>query len=214
MTKIRANLLTFTIVVGFISYSLTMFFDGLVRLDSATIATAILCLFWVYIAHLYKKEKRLAKEQQEKKHRYTYGMPIFIDTYLPPRVRKIQLSRKTIKELQSMDPFKFEDYIAAIYKKLGYSVEQTKKTGDGGKDIIIKKGGKTYFVECKRYQKPIDAHKMRDFIGACAIGGPNIKGIYVTTSSFTKDAEQAAKQQGIQLIYGEKLTDLIDSANF
>ena len=43
-----------------------------------------------------------------------------------------------------MDPFKFEDYIAAIYKKLGYSVEQTKKTGDGGKDIIIKKGGKTY----------------------------------------------------------------------
>ena len=54
---------------------------------------------------------------------------------------------------------------------------------------------------------------MRDFIGACAIGGPHIEGIYVTTSSFTKDAEQAAKQQGIQLIYGEKLTDLIDSAN-
>ena len=66
----------------------------------------------------------------------------------------------------------------------------------------------------QKVPKPIDAHKMRDFIGACAIGGPNIKGIYVTTSSFTKDAEQAAKQQGIKLIYGEKLTDLIDSANF
>lgn len=112
-----------------------------------------------------------------------------------------------------MDPFEFEDYIAAIYKKLGYSVQQTKRTGDGGKDIIIRKGGKTYYVECKRYQKPIDARKMRDFIGACAIGGPHIKGIYVTTSSFTKDAEQAAKQQGVQLVYGEKLTDLIDSAN-
>lgn len=213
MTKIRANLLTFTVVVGFIAYSLTMFFDGLIRLDSATIATAILCLFWVYVAHLYKKEKRLTEEQRGKKHTYTYGMPIFINPYLGPKVRKIQLSRKTIKELQCMDPFEFEDYVAAIYRKLGYSVQQTKRTGDGGKDIIIRKDGKTYYVECKRYQKPIDAHKMRDFIGACAIGGPHIGGIYVTTSSFTKDAEQAAKQRGIQLIYGEKLTDLIDSAN-
>ena len=94
---------------------------------------------------------------------------------------------------------------------MGYSVKQTKRTGDGGKDIVATKNGQTYFVECKRYSDPINVHKMRDFVGACVLGGKDVKGIYVTTSSFTNDAKSAANRIGIQMIDGNKLMSMIRS---
>lgn len=116
---------------------------------------------------------------------------------------------KSLDELKRMNPFKFEKYVADLYKSMGYSVQQTKRTGDGGKDIIVQKNGQTYYIECKRYAKPISSSKMRDFVGACALGGKNVKGIYVTTSRFTSDAKSAARRKGIELIDGEKLTRMI-----
>ena len=110
-----------------------------------------------------------------------------------------------------MHPFKFEDYVAKLYKNMGYSVKQTKRTGDGGKDMVATKNGQTYFVECKRYSDPINVHKMRDFVGACVLGGKDVKGIYVTTSSFTNDAKSAANRIGIQMIDGNKLMSMIRS---
>lgn len=44
--------------------------------------------------------------------------------------------------------------MAEIYSKLGYKVEHTQKTKDGGKDIIIRKpeilGDFIYYVELKK----------------------------------------------------------------
>jgi restriction endonuclease Mrr len=52
---------------------------------------------------------------------------------------------------------------------------------------------------------------MRDFVGACVLGGKDVKGIYVTTSSFTNDAKSAANRIGIQMIDGNKLMSMIRS---
>ena len=124
---------------------------------------------------------------------------------------KSGIEYRSLSDLKRMHPFKFEDYIAKLYKNMGYSVKQTKRTGDGGKDIIATKNGQTYFVECKRYSDPVNVHKMRDFVGACVLGGKDIKGIYVTTSSFTNDAKSAANRIGIQMIDGNKLMSMIRS---
>ena len=124
---------------------------------------------------------------------------------------KSGIEYRSLSDLKRMHPFKFEDYVAKLYKNMGYSVKQTKRTGDGGKDIIATKNGQTYFVECKRYSDPVNVHKMRDFVGACVLGGKDIKGIYVTTSSFTNDAKSAANRIGIQMIDGNKLMSMIRS---
>ena len=124
---------------------------------------------------------------------------------------KSAIEYRSLSDLKRMHPFKFEDYIAKLYKNMGYSVKQTKRTGDGGKDMIATKNGQTYFVECKRYSDPVNVHKMRDFVGACVLGGKDIKGIYVTTSSFTNDAKSAANRIGIQMIDGNKLMSMIRS---
>ena len=124
---------------------------------------------------------------------------------------KSAIEYRSLNDLKRMHPFKFEDYVAKLYKNMGYSVKQTKRTGDGGKDIVATKNGQTYFVECKRYSDPINVHKMRDFVGACVLGGKDVKGIYVTTSSFTNDAKSAANRIGIQMIDGNKLMSMIRS---
>lgn len=124
---------------------------------------------------------------------------------------KSAIEYRSLSDLKRMHPFKFEDYVAKLYKNMGYSVKQTKRTGDGGKDIVATKNGQTYFVECKRYSDPINVHKMRDFVGACVLGGKDVKGIYVTTSSFTNDAKSAANRIGIQMIDGNKLMSMIRS---
>ena len=53
-----------------------------------------------------------------------------------------------------LDDREFEIVMAEIYNKLGYEVELTKATRDGGKDIIIRKpeilGDFIYYVECKK----------------------------------------------------------------
>lgn len=124
---------------------------------------------------------------------------------------KSAIEYRSLSDLKRMHPFKFEDYVAKLYKNMGYSVKQTKRTGDGGKDIVATKNRQTYFVECKRYSDPINVHKMRDFVGACVLGGKDVKGIYVTTSSFTNDAKSAANRIGIQMIDGNKLMSMIRS---
>lgn len=124
---------------------------------------------------------------------------------------KSAIEYRSLSDLKRMHPFKFEDYVAKLYKNMGYSVKQTKRTGDGGKDIVATKNGQTYFVECKRYSDPINVHKMRDFVGACVLGGKDVKGIYVATSSFTNDAKSAANRIGIQMIDGNKLMSMIRS---
>lgn len=88
---------------------------------------------------------------------------------------------------------KFEEVMAEIYSKLGYNVELTKKTKDGGKDIIIRApgilGDFIYYVECKKYaaNNPVGVAIVRAFDGVINMDRVN-GGIIATTSYFAKDA--------------------------
>lgn len=87
----------------------------------------------------------------------------------------------------------FELAMAEIYNKLGYKVERTQTTRDGGKDIIIRKpeilGDFIYYVECKKYapKRPIGVGIMRNLVGTINTDRVN-GGILATTSYFTKPA--------------------------
>ncbi len=88
---------------------------------------------------------------------------------------------------------KFEEVMAEIYNRLGYKVELTKATKDGGKDIILRKpdilGDFVYYVECKKYSlnNPVGVGIVREFSGVINMDRVN-GGIIATTSYFAKDA--------------------------
>lgn len=89
----------------------------------------------------------------------------------------------------------FEIVMAEIYSRLGYKVERTQSTRDGGKDIIIRKpeilGDFIYYVECKKYapNNPIGVGIIRNLVGTINADRVN-GGILATTSYFSRDARK------------------------
>ena len=73
------------------------------------------------------------------------------------------------------------------------------------------KCGQTYYVEVKRYGKgnPVSRPVVQKLVGACHPN--NAKGIFVTTSRFTKGAIDEAHRSNIQLIDGDQFIRLLRS---
>ena len=72
---------------------------------------------------------------------------------------------------------------------------------------------KVYF-QCKRYTGSVGASQVRDFRGALA--GRADKGIILTTGTFTGNARNEAKRDGvepIELVDGNKFMEMLESLN-
>lgn len=115
----------------------------------------------------------------------------------------IELIKEDQSYLYRITTREFEQIIAEIFSSHGFSVELTKKTRDGGKDVIaITKqctlGIETkYFVECKRHaiDSKVDVSIVREVYGVHnERDGPN-KSIIVTTSTFSPDAIKFAEEK-------------------
>ena len=65
----------------------------------------------------------------------------------------------------TLDGWQFEEEVAAIYAKNGYITEVTKKTGDGGVDLIMYKDKKKIIVQCKHYSSPVAPEVLRALWG-------------------------------------------------
>lgn len=108
------------------------------------------------------------------------------------------------QKLYDLSPRKFEELIGSIMEDLGFSIELTKATRDGGRDIIAKiENSVTDFlayIECKRYspENKIGVGIIREVTGVHYINKPS-KSIIVTTSFFTRDAVELARKMENQM---------------
>ncbi len=119
------------------------------------------------------------------------------------------------EKLYELSPRKFEELIADIMTDLGFKVELTKQTRDGGKDIIASiETAVTKFimyVECKRHSanNKVDVGIVRELVGVHSLDKPN-KSLIITTSYFTPDAVKAARSFEYQV----ELQDFNDLKNY
>lgn len=118
-----------------------------------------------------------------------------------------QLLRHLAREPQSvynLEPRKFEELVAHILEDLGCEVNLTKRTRDGGYDILghFKAGPAplTFLVECKRYapSNKVGVEVVRGLYGLTEMHRVNM-GMIITTSSFTKDAIEEKLRIGPRL---------------
>lgn len=113
-----------------------------------------------------------------------------------------------IEEMLALSPSAFEKLCQRLLRESGFiEVEVTGKSGDGGIDGkgIVKVNGLLGFniiFQCKRYVGTVSSKEIRDFRGAMV--GRADKGLFITTSTFTRDAKKEASRDGAPTI------DLID----
>lgn len=109
-----------------------------------------------------------------------------------------------------IDPWKFENVVASVYKDLGYQARVTARSGDGGIDIILDGPSDTVIgVQVKRYKGKINVEQIRSFTGALFLEGIT-RGIFVTTSSFQSGAYPTAEKARLRGIPIE----LVDAERF
>ncbi|MBI2184681.1 MAG: restriction endonuclease [Thaumarchaeota archaeon] len=114
--------------------------------------------------------------------------------------------------LEKLDGHGFEDLIEKLLIRMGFKTEGRKPTADGGIDIVaiseepILKG--RYIIQCKKWQSPVSVPVIRDLYGVVNAENAN-KGVLITTSNFTADAIEFARDKPIELIDGARLDELI-----
>lgn len=124
------------------------------------------------------------------------------------------LSRESIlnkiDDLLNLSPRDFELYICSLFNYLGYDAKVTPYSNDQGLDVLMSKDGIKYGVQCKRYKanNTVGSPEIQTFLGAMAHAKVD-KGIFITTSMFTFEAEKMAAKHPIRLINKIDLAKLI-----
>ncbi|UOE57305.1 restriction endonuclease [Cytobacillus oceanisediminis] len=130
-----------------------------------------------------------------------------------------ELIENIIEYLNKAHWRRLETIVVELLTTMGYGDgEVTGKTNDGGFDGIIKEdrlGLDNIYVQAKRWGKPVGSPDVQGFAGAL-IGKGARKGIFITTSSFTKSARDFAdklESMKIILIDGTQLAKLMIENN-
>lgn len=130
-----------------------------------------------------------------------------------------QLASEILDQIHQCPPEFFEKLVVELLVAMGYGGSRADagravgKSGDGGIDGIIKEdrlGLDAIYIQAKRWEGVVGRPEIQKFAGALQ-GFRARKGIFITSSSFTKDAELYAGgiESKIVLIDGERLADLM-----
>lgn len=120
---------------------------------------------------------------------------------------------------KTVSPSFFEELVIDLLVRMGYGGNRAEaaraigRTGDGGIDGVIDEdrlGLDSIYVQAKRWDSAVGRPEIQKFAGALQ-GQRATKGIFITTSTFTRDAEAYAQRIGtrIVLIDGERLVQLM-----
>jgi restriction system protein len=109
--------------------------------------------------------------------------------------RIISLVERDPATMYDLSPRQFEELVAELLSKKGYTIELTPASKDGGFDMYAARkdgiGEFLYLVECKRYAqfRPVGVDVVRSLYGVVQKERATA-GIIVTTSRFTRGAAE------------------------
>ncbi len=128
-----------------------------------------------------------------------------------------------LQRLKTCSPTFFERLVVEVIVKMGYGGSRLDagkaigKSGDGGIDGMIKEdklGLDAIYIQAKRWDNTVGRPEIQKFVGALS-GQRAKKGIFITTSTFSSDAQDYVSMivTKIVLIDGETLAQLMIDHN-
>jgi restriction system protein len=133
--------------------------------------------------------------------------------------RRRQIEQDVLAKVKSCSPEFFERLVVKLLTAMGYggsladAGKAIGKSGDGGVDGVIKEdklGLEQIYIQAKRWDSAtVSRPEIQKFVGALH-GKRARKGVFITTSTFTKDADDYAKGLETKVI----LMDGSQLANF
>lgn len=106
-----------------------------------------------------------------------------------------------------LDGLEFEEWVARRLRGFGWKADVTRGSGDQGIDVIGRVAGKTVGIQCKRYKAAVGNKAVQEAYAGMAYHRTN-RAVVVTTSRFTKSAEELAARTGVILVHVADLKGL------
>lgn len=130
-----------------------------------------------------------------------------------------ELADELLEQVKKCSPRFFERLVVDLLVRMGYggtladAGKAVGRSGDGGIDGIINEdrlGLDVVYVQAKRWDQPVGRPEIQKFVGALQ-GHRAKKGVFITTSSFTKEAQDYADRidMRIVLVDGNQLAELM-----
>jgi len=136
---------------------------------------------------------------------------------------RADLESELLERVKAAPPTFFERLVIDVLVKMGYGGSRVDagqaigRSGDGGIDGIINEdrlGLDVIYIQAKRWEGTVGRPEIQRFAGALQ-GQRARKGVFITTSTFTKEAEEYARaiDTKIVLINGHQLARLMIDQN-
>lgn len=133
------------------------------------------------------------------------------------------LAAELLQRIKSGTPERFEQLVVDLLIAMGYGGSRSEagkavgRSGDEGIDGIInedKLGLDVVYIQAKKWDNPVSRPEIQKFAGALA-GKKANKGVFITTSQFTRDAKEYVGQLSMKIILldGEQLAELMIDHN-
>jgi restriction system protein len=132
---------------------------------------------------------------------------------------RASLESELLDAVKQGTPAFFEQLVIDLLVKMGYGGSRPEaaravgRSGDGGIDGVIDEdrlGLDAIYVQAKRWESSVGRPEIQKFAGALQ-GQRATKGLFITTSTFTREAEEFAQRidTRVVLIDGRRLTSLM-----
>lgn len=120
------------------------------------------------------------------------------------------------QNIDAMDDYKFEAFVAALYKKMGYRILLTPSSGDKGIDVLAMNGDEGYAIQVKHSKKNVGVEGVYEADTGSRYYAQklswNFRSVLLTNSTaFTAQTLEVADSVGMMLINRKVLLDMLAS---
>lgn len=122
--------------------------------------------------------------------------------------QKRRISKYTIDDVDLMTGAEFEEFVGLLFKKMGYSSQVTKQSGDQGLDVIASKNGTKIGIQAKCYSNTVGNSSVQEAVAGKSFYNCD-KVIVVTNNYFTPAAEELAQSNNVVLWNRDMLKEKI-----
>lgn len=122
--------------------------------------------------------------------------------------QKRRISKYTIDDVDLMNGAEFEEFVGLLFKKMGYSSQVTKQSGDQGLDVIASKNGTKVGIQAKCYSNTVGNSAVQEAVAGKSFYNCD-KVIVITNNYFTSAAMELARSNGVILWNRDMLKEKI-----
>lgn len=126
------------------------------------------------------------------------------------------MTHPLIDYLLELKPHEFEQFIADLWSRRGFETEVISESQDRGQDIIATQDhpySRKVVIQTKRYAKgqTIGRPEVQQYAGVKQSSNDIDELLIITTSAFTSEAKDEAREANIKLIDGTQLSEIIEA---